>query len=229
MLTFTSRQTRWIGLGGLGGGLLWAIWIFSLMQRSRTDAMPAWGQFVPALAAALLVTGLVGILTSYREQIAGKGAVGIWLLIGSMVSYSVVSALADWRLHDPFKSVLGLGVTILPIPGFILIGLALKGLARAGAFLIAVVGLAAMVLPAILSNLGVADSLWLRGDAQVTPTWGVYFMLAAAWLAVAGYLTSGSALRQGAVRRCAGAAPAKGRHDIALHPPAAALSMSGRG
>ena len=187
MLTFTSRQTRWMGLAGLGGGLLWAIHVFSLMLRSRTDAMPAWAGIVPVLVAALLLTGLLGFQTSYRKQIGRKGTIGVSLLIASMAAYFLVSALADWLLHDPFKSVLALLFTILPIPGFILIGLALKGLARAGAFLIAVLGLLALVLPSILANLGVADPPWLRGDSPVNLTWGIYFMLAAAWLAVAGY------------------------------------------
>lgn len=193
MLTFTSRQTRWMGLAGLGGGLLWAIHVLSLMQRSRTDPMPAWGGIVPVVVAALLLTGLVGFLTSYREQLGRKGTIGVSLLIASMASYFLVSALADWLLHDPFKSVLGLGFTILPIPGFILIGLPLKGLARAGAFLIAVAGLLAIVLPSMLANFGVADPPWLRGDSPVNLTWGIYFMLAAAWLTVAGY----SSYRQG--------------------------------
>ena len=182
-----------MGLAGLAGGLLWAIYLFALMQRSRTDGMPAWGLIVPVVVAALLLTGLVGFLTSYRERLGRKGAIGASLLIISMASFflanTVLGALPAGAGRNMFGVVLAIGFAILPIPGFILLGLALKGPARIGAVLVAVVGPLGMVLPFILAKLGLENPPWLLGDSPVSLSYGIYFILAAAWLAAAGYST----------------------------------------
>ena len=199
MLRFTSRHTQWMGLAGLTGGLLWAIYLFSLMQRSRTDGMPAWGLIVPVVVAALLLTGLMGFLASYRERLGKKGAIGVSLLITSMASFflanTVLGALPAGPGRNMFGAVLAVGFAILPIPAFILLGLALNGPARIGAFLVAVVGPLGMVLPFILAKIGLENPQWLRGDSPVNLTYGIYFILAAAWLAAAGYSTYRQALR----------------------------------
>jgi len=192
-------QTRWMGLAGLTGGLLWAIYLLSLMQRSRTDEIPSWGLVVPVVVAALLLTGLVGFLASYRERLGRKGAIGVSLLIASMASFFLANTLLGALPAGTGRNVLGVvlsvGFVILPIPGFILLGLALKGPARAGAFLVAVVGPLGMVLPSILAQFGIVDPQWLRPDSPVNLPYGVYFILAAAWLGAAGYSTYRQAQR----------------------------------
>lgn len=199
MLRFTSRHTQWMGLAGLTGGLLWAIYLFALMQRSRTDGMPTWGLIVPVVVAALLLTGLVGFLTSYRGRLGRKGAIGVSLLITSMASFflanTVMGALPAGTGRNMFGVVLAIGFAILPIPAFILLGLALKGPARIGAFLVAVVGPLGMLLPFILAKFGLENPQWLRGGSPVNLTYGIYFILAAAWLAAAGYSTYRQAQR----------------------------------
>lgn len=193
MLRFSSRHTQWMGLAGLTGGLLWVIYLFSLMQRSRTDGMPAWGLIVSVVVSALLLTGLVGFLMSYRERLGRRGIVGVSLLMTSMASFflanTLLGALPAGTGRNIFGVVLSIGFAILPIPAFILIGLALKGPARAGALLVAVVGPLGMVLPFVLAKFGLENPQWLRGDSPVNLTYGIYFILAAAWLAAAGYST----------------------------------------
>ncbi|MGK2936098.1 MAG: amidohydrolase family protein [Gemmatimonadaceae bacterium] len=192
-LRLTSRHTQWMGLAGLTGGLLWAIYLFALMQRSRADGMPTWGLVVPVVVAALLLTGLVGFRASYRGQLGRKGAIGVSLLITSMASFflanTVLGALPVGTGRNMFGAVLAIGFVILPIPAFILLGLALKGSARIGAFLVAVVGPLGMGLPFLLAKFGLENPQWLRGDSPVNLTFGIYFILAAAWLAAAGYST----------------------------------------
>jgi len=99
-------------------------------------------------------------------------------------------------LHDTVLVVLGVGGVFLPIPGFILIGFALKGAARAGAFLVAFAGPVGMALWSMAQQ-GILSSrwFWLREDAPVNLTYGLYFILAAAWLAIAGYSTYRQAQR----------------------------------
>ena len=198
MLQLTSRQTRWMGLAGLAGGLLWAIYFFSLMLRERSGFPGAWDRVVPLVVAVFLLTGLVGFLTTYRERIGRKGTVGVSLLIASMASYllanTLLGALPAGTGRNLFGWALSIGVVILPIPAFVLIGFALKGAARAGALLVAVVGPLGMVLW-VLANQGFIDPRWLRGDSPVNLTYGVYFILAAAWLAAAGYSTYRQAQR----------------------------------
>lgn len=193
MLRFTAGQTRWMGLAGLTGGLLWAAYFLSLMLRSRGDFPAAWDPFVPMVVATLLLAGLVGFLGSYRERIGRKGTVGVSLLMVSMASYflanTLLGALPAGVARNVFGVALGIGFTIVPIPGFVLVGLALTGTARAGAFLVAVVGPLGMVLWTLALNYGIVDPRSLRGDAPVNVTYGVYFMLAAGWLAAAGYST----------------------------------------
>lgn len=196
---FTSRHTQWMGLAGLTGGLLWAIYLFALMLRSRTDGVPAWGLSLPVVVAALLLTGLVGFLSSHRRRLGRKGAIGVSLLIISMASFflanTVLGALPAGPGRNMFGLVLAIGFVILPIPAFVLLGFALKGSARIGAFLVAVVGPVGMVLPLILATFGFENPRWLRGDSPVNLTYGIYFILAAAWLAAAGYSTYRQAQR----------------------------------
>ncbi|HEX6314472.1 MAG TPA: hypothetical protein VFZ73_06410 [Gemmatimonadaceae bacterium] len=193
MDTFTSRRTQWMGLAGLAGGLIWGIYFLGLMQRSRSDYPANWDRVVPVVVAALVLTGLLGFLTTYRERIGRKGALGVALLITSMVSYLVANTLLEALPAGTGRNALGVlvavGFAILPIPAFILLGLATKGSARAGAFLVAVAGPLGMVLPAILASFGVVDPVWLRPNSPVNLTYGVYFVLAAVWLAAAGYST----------------------------------------
>jgi len=199
MLRFTSRQTQWMGLAGLAGGLLWAIYFLNLMQRSRSDFPAAWDRVVPVLVAALLLVGLVGFLASYRARIGRTGAIGVSLLIASMASYflanTVLGVVPAGTGRNVLGGVLAVGFAILPIPAFILVGLALKGPARAGAFLVAVVGPAGMVVPSMLAKFGIVDPGWLRPNSPVSLTYGIYFVLAAAWLAAAGYSTYRQAQR----------------------------------
>lgn len=198
MLRFTSRQTRWMGLAGLAGGLLWAINLVTLIVGRRIDSPIAWGlSVVPALAAALLLTGLVGFLESHRERIGRKGAIGASLLIASMASYFLANTLLGALPAGPGRSIfgvaLGVGFAILPIPGFILIGLALKGPARAGAFLVAIVGPSSAFLSFVLAQFLPVPPRWL--GPPVSLGYFIYFVLAAAWLAAAGYSTYRQAQR----------------------------------
>ncbi len=193
MLRFTTRQTRWMGLAGLAGGLLWAIYLLSLMQRNRSDGVPSWGLVAPVVVAVLLLAGLMGFLASHRERLGPKGAIGVSLLIASMASFllanTLLGALPAGTGRSLLGAVLAVGFAILPIPGFALIGLALKGPAGAGAFLVAVTGPLGMVLPFVLARLGIVDPQWLLPDSPVNLAYGIYFVLAASWLAVAGYST----------------------------------------
>jgi len=148
---------------------------------------------LPVLVAVLLLAGLLGFLTGYRERLGRKGTIGVSLLVTSQASFllanTVLGMLPAGAGSNILGVVLGVGFAILPIPGFILIGLALKGSARVGAFLVAVVGPLGMVLPTALARFGVADPGLLRTDSPVSLSYGLYFILAAAWLAAAGYAT----------------------------------------
>jgi hypothetical protein len=114
----------------------------------------------------------------------------------SMASFflanTVLGALPAGTGRNMLGLVFAIGFAILPIPAFLLLGLALKGLARVGAFLVAVVGPLGM---AIWAMYGSVAPQWLRGDSPVNLTYGMYFILAAAWLAAAGYSTYRQAQR----------------------------------
>jgi hypothetical protein len=193
MLRLSSGQTRWMGLAGAAGGLMWATYFLSLMTRDRGDYPAAWDRYVPLVVAAFLVAGLVGFLTSYRERIGRKGTVGVSLLIASMASYflanTVLGALPAGTARTVFGAALAIGFVILPIPGFLLVGLAFGGSARAGAFVVAAVGPLGMMLPFILAQFGIVDPEWLLPDSPVNLTYGTYFILVAAWFGAAGYAT----------------------------------------
>lgn len=191
MLRITPRHTRWMGLAGLTGGLLWAIWLVGHMQRSRTDGPPTWG-FLGPVGVGLLLAGLIGFLASYRERLGRAGTIGASLVTAGLTCYFLAYSLGGWLLHDPILSLLGAGFVFLPILGFVLLGLALRGFARAGAFLVAIIG----PLGLIVGSSGLVGSRWLLGDSQVNLTYGLYFMLAAAWLGAAGYAT----FRRGGLR-----------------------------
>jgi hypothetical protein len=182
------------------GGLLWATYLFLLMQISRSVPIPAWVLVsVSLVVAALLLTGLVGFLASYRARLGRTGAIGVSLLIISMASFflanSALGALPPGTGRNMFGLVLAIGFAIMPVPGFILLGIALDGLARIGAFTVAVVGPLGMVLPLILTKFGLVNPGWLRADSPVNLTYGIYFILAATWLAAAGYSTYREARR----------------------------------
>jgi hypothetical protein len=141
----------------------------------------------------------VGFLTGYRERLGRKGTIGVWVLIASMASFLLANTLLGVLPPGTGRNMLGfvvsIGFVILPIPGFILIGLALEGPARAGAFLVAVVGPLGMVLPSILAQFGIVEPQWLRPDSPVNLTYGIYFILTAVWLGAAGYATFRQAQR----------------------------------
>lgn len=192
-MQLTPRKRQWMGLAGLTGGLIWAIYFFSLTQRRRAGFPAALDYIVPIIVAALLLIGLVGFLTSYRDRIGRTGVIGVSLLIASMASYffanTLLAALPAGTLRMIFGLVFAIGFTILPIPGFILIGLALKGPARAGAFFVAIAGpLSALLIP-VLGKLMSVPPRWLSADAPVSLGYFIYFVLVAAWLAAAGYST----------------------------------------
>jgi hypothetical protein len=197
MLQFTSRQTQWMGLAGLAGGLLWAVQFSFLVQGHRVDRPIAWGLGLPAVIAALLLVGLIGFLASYRERMGRKGTIGVLLLITSMASYFLANTLLGALPAGQVRSMLGvavsIGFAILPIPGFVLVGLAMRGAARAGAFLVAIVGPLSAFLPFMLADFLPIPPRWTR--PPVSLGYFIYFMLVAVWLAAAGYSTYRQAQR----------------------------------
>lgn len=193
MLQLSPRQMRWLGLSGVAGGLYWITSMLVLFPRRgagpRTER-----EFIGAgVFSLLLILGLFGFLAQQREHIGRKGTIGVYLLIAALASFFLLNmlgtlpAFADGSI---VLAILSVAFVLLPIAGFIALGLALRGAQRVASFAVAILGPLGTILPFILDKFISVAPQWKGEDVPGHLPFGVtYFLLMALWLTVMSYFT----------------------------------------
>jgi hypothetical protein len=191
MLPLTSRQIRWMGLGGLVGGLLWSARYIVPVEPAAT--VRGYGHIALAM---LLVLGVVGFFAQQRAGTGRTALVGFTLLLTSLLSWFVLNVLGTVFGVDGktlAMNILGLLFVFLMAPGFLLLGFGMRGAARRIPLAIGAVFALWMFLPRGLLLRwfpSATDFLRPRGDSPLGIM--VFFLMGIA-LAIMGY----SVLRQG--------------------------------
>ncbi|HVS30583.1 MAG TPA: hypothetical protein VMS98_03915 [Thermoanaerobaculia bacterium] len=184
MLELSLRQTRWMGLCGLIGGILWAADIIYFVRFDPTNGVRDYGAIALPL---LLITGLLGFWAQQRADFGKVGTAGVVLLVTSLVALLAMNVLGYVSSIPPeslLMNLLGVAFALLLAPGFLLVGIRLTGAARVVPFMIAFVFLVWLFLPRLLAHSFPLVATWNRGDS---PLGVAFFSLVAIGLALTGY------------------------------------------
>ena len=182
MTILARRQTRWMGLAGLLGGILWAGRY--LMPVEPATAVRAYGHIGMSI---LFIAGLTGFYAQQRGRAGWAGKAGFAFLYTSLVAWFAVNFLGTvFAVGDQTLVMNLLGVAFaLPLgPGFLLLGLGLNGPARVVPLAIGCAFAAWVLVPRVLTPYFPAVANWNRGDS---PLGIAVFFLMGIGLALMGY------------------------------------------
>lgn len=146
MMTVSVRQIRWMGLVGMVGGMLWAGRYLVPVELEPGQVVRGYGHLA---LSVLLVVGLVGFYAQERERVGKAGKAGFVLVFTSLLAWSALLVL--WLLgvgeDTVVMGLLALAFAFLLAPGFLLLGLGLKGPTRGVPLAIGTVMLVLWLLP----------------------------------------------------------------------------------
>jgi hypothetical protein len=146
MMAFSVRQIRWMGLVGMGGGILWAGRYFVPVALEPERAVRGYGHLA---LSVLLVVGLVGFYAQQRDRVGKAGKAGFVLLFTSFLAWPALLILFVFGVEENtlVMGVLALAFAFLLAPGFLLLGLGLKDHTRAVPLAIGTVMFVLWLLP----------------------------------------------------------------------------------
>jgi hypothetical protein len=129
MMAFSVRQIRWMGLVGMVGGILWAGRYLVPVELEPGRAVRGYGHIA---LSVLLVVGLVGFYAQQRDRVGKAGKAGFVLLFTSLLAWSALLVLWVFGVGEDtlVMGLLALAFAFLLAPGFLLLGLGLKGQTR---------------------------------------------------------------------------------------------------
>jgi hypothetical protein len=182
-MALSPGQIRWMGLAGLVGGVIWAGTF--LVSLDLGTVVRGYGHIV---LSVLFIIGLLGFYAQHGERANNVGRAGFVLLLTSFVAWSALNVLGTVFGASGQALVLNLlgvaWVFLLP-PGFLLLGIGLKGPARAVPLAIGCVFTAWLLVPrSLYAHYFPSVTNWNRGD---TPTGLTAFFLMGVGFALMGY------------------------------------------
>jgi hypothetical protein len=130
MMSLSARQMRWLGLGGMLGGLLWAARYLVPVELEPDRAVRGYGHIALSM---LLIVGLVGFYAQQRDRAGKVAKAGFVFLFTSFMAWSallVLAAVFGVGEDTLLIGLLALTFVFLLAPGFLLLGIGLKGLTR---------------------------------------------------------------------------------------------------
>ncbi len=173
-MALSPKQIRWMGLAGVFGGVLWSGSF--LVSLDPGTVVRGYGHIVLSI---LFVVGLLGFYAHERERANKAGRAGFVLLLTSFVAWFALNVLGTvFGVSDQALAMNLLAVTwvfLLP-PGFVLLGIGLKGAARGVPLAIGSAFMAWFVVPrALYAHYFPSVTNWSRGDTPIGLT--VFFLL----------------------------------------------------
>lgn len=200
MLSLSTRQIRWMGLAGLLSGLLWAGNVLTLPTK-----FGSWWAYGHIVLSILFIVGLLGVYMHHREQAGKVAKAGFLLLFASFAAWSALNILnTGFGVEDEALVMNLLGVTwvFLMPPGFLLLGIGLKGPARAVPLVVGCAFAMSLLMPrALFTYLFPSVTNW---PGSASPMGAMAFFVMGIGLALMGY----SVFRTAAPRTAAlGSAP----------------------
>ena len=185
MLQLSARQTRWMGLCGVLGGMIWVSDLLYFMPNAPTS--PARG-YVGLAYSLMLIVGLLGFWVQDRGRLGRVATAGALLVLTSLVSFFLMLFLGTVlgvSGKTLLMNVMGLAFVFLLPPGFILLSIGLRGATRVVPLVIVAGFLAWTFLPRLLAPYYPSAAAWGgRGDSPLGVT---FFLLVAVGLAFTGY------------------------------------------
>lgn len=185
MMALSVRQIRWMGLCGLLGGILWAG--NALTMPAKPSVVLGYGHIALSM---LFIVGLLGFYAHQRDRAGKVAKAGFILLFTSFLAWSALNVLGTGFGVDGgtlLMNLLGVAFALLLAPGFLLLGIGLKGPIRRVPLAIGIVFLARFLLPQVglLHYFPSAASFFgIRGDSPAGIT--VFFLMGIG-LALMGY------------------------------------------
>jgi len=173
-MALSPGQTRWMGLAGVLGGVLWAGTF--LVPLDLGTVVRGYGHIVLSI---LLIVGLLGFYAHQRERASKAGRVGFALLLTSFVAWLALNVLGTvFGVSDQalaMNLLAAIWVFLLP-PGFVLLGFGLRGAARGVPLTIGCAFMAWLVVPrALYAHYFPSVTNWNRGDTPIGLT--VFFLM----------------------------------------------------
>lgn len=183
MWSLSTRQLRWMGLAGLLSGFLWAGNVLTLPTK-----FGSWWAYGHIALSILFIVGLLGVYMHHREQAGTVGKAGFILLFASFAAWSALNILnTGFGVDDGALAMDLLGVTwvfLLP-PGFLLLGIGLKGPGRAVPLVVGCAFAMSFLIPrAAFTYLFPSVTNW---PGEASPLGAVAFFIMGVGLALMGY------------------------------------------
>lgn len=183
MLSLSTRQIRGMGLAGLVSGFLWAGSVLTLPTK-----FGSWWAYGHIALSILFIVGLLGVYMHHREQAGTVGKAGFILLFASFAAWSALNILnTGFGVDDGALAMDLLGVTwvfLLP-PGFLLLGIGLKGPGRAVPLVVGCAFAMSFLIPrAAFTYLFPSVTNW---PGEASPLGAVAFFIMGVGLALMGY------------------------------------------
>ena len=173
-MALSQGQIRWMGLAGVLGGVLWAGTF--LVPLDPGAVVRGYGHIALSI---LFIAGLLAFYAHQRERANRAGRVGFAVLLASFVAWFAMNVLGtvfgvDGRTLA--MNVLALTWVFLLPPGFVLLGIGLKGAARVVPLAIGCAFLAWLLVPrSLYTQYFPSVTNWNRGDTPIGLT--VFFLM----------------------------------------------------
>ena len=189
-MAFSPGQIRWMGLAGVLGGVLWAGTF--VVPLDPGTVVRGYGHIA---LSVLLIAGLLAFYAHQREEVSRTGRAGFVLLLSSFMAWfalNVLGTVFDISGRTLAMNLLAVTWVFLLAPGFVLLGIGLRGAARIVPLVTGCAFLAWFVVPrSLYAHYFPSVTNWNRGD---TPVGLAVFVLMGVGVASMGF----TAFRKGA-------------------------------
>ena len=156
---------RWMGLAGIAGGVIWAgRYVIPLDPGSVARA---YGHIALSL---LFIAGLAGFYLQQGVGATRTAKAGFTCLFLSLGAWSALNILGTvFGVDDGalVMNVLGLAFVLPMAPGFLLLGIGLRGWARSVPLTVGAAFVAWLLAPRLLSAYFPVMATWNRGDSPL--------------------------------------------------------------
>jgi hypothetical protein len=178
MIALSAKQVRWMGLGGVLGGILWAANALTIPTGSlRPGVVSGYAHIALSL---LFIVGLLGFYAQHRDRAGKVARAGFVLLFTSFLAWSALNVLGTGfgvGGETLFMNLLAVAFVLLLPPGFLLLGIGLKGPSRRVPLALGILFLARVLLSPVLVHYfpNTASFFGIRGDSAAGIT--VFFLM----------------------------------------------------